>query len=164
MDNPLFDTEPVLITGAPRSGASIIAEAFIANGVFLGSRFGNASNHSMHSHLCDRDVAGLHQDSLAARNQSFSDLPSLTRSYPADGGFQQKAAELLADWYTQGPWGWKDPGGLLFLDEWSRLLPNAHFLFAVRRPAEIAWAAAGGGWHRNTTRRSVARRSLNAPG
>jgi hypothetical protein len=136
--NPLPDTPPALVvTGMHRSGTSLTAAILASAGVDMGDHLLGADAANARGHFEDVDLLLFHQRALAANGLSADgfvaagepEVPALMLA---------EAHDILADRRAKGRlWGWKEPRTVLFLEFWERLLPEARFVFIVRRPWEV---------------------------
>lgn len=155
------DTAPVVIAGAPRSGASIVAQAMAANGVFLGDQFGRVTKNESLDHLSDKEVVALHTQYLEAQGASWKNAAALKDFAIDEARFAAAASAVLAKFNGRSLWGWKDPRTLFFLEVWQRLLPDLHAVLVVRRPTEIAWATVARHFYTESSRWKAAQDALN---
>jgi glycosyltransferase involved in cell wall biosynthesis len=127
----------LIVTGAHRSGTSVVAQALGWAGVYLGDNMKVPSVHNPDGYFEDLDIVSFHDDVLRA-NGAMWDAPWTLQHLSLPPEFERRAAELLAHEFAGRPlWGWKDPRTTLFLEFWAGLLPSARWLFTVRRPAEV---------------------------
>jgi hypothetical protein len=119
-----------------RSGTSYVASVLQAAGISLGERLLGATFANVRGHFEDLDFTGLHARMLDAYRAANSGWTLTNREF-IEQRFEADACSLI-DARSQLPaWGWKDPRNTLFLDFWSRLLPEASFLFVYRKPWEV---------------------------
>lgn len=62
-------------------------------------------------------------------------LASRSLELPAEAAAE--AEDLIVANASQTAWGWKDPRTTLFLDFWSRIVPNAYYVIVYREPTEV---------------------------
>jgi len=128
----------VILTGMPRSGISVVAEALFEAGLFLGDRLDLGSSRLIAGLFGDKDVARFHGSLLEDRGMTWaSGAPG-----PVIAGEQhRRGVRLLESKYKdRRVWGWKDPATVLFLDYWNEVLPEARWVFVYRHPAQVAWS------------------------
>ncbi|NDY42284.1 hypothetical protein G3N55_05435 [Dissulfurirhabdus thermomarina] len=142
---------PVVVTGAHRSGTSMVARLLGRLGLVLGADLqGDAES---------RFFLGLN-DTLLFLNNCFWDNPG-PMAYLAE------RPELLEDYarcvereleglgarrflgrrclwrcrpleHVPGPWGWKDPRAVLTLPVWLRVFPEVRVVYQVRNGVDVA--------------------------
>jgi len=127
---------PIIITGMHRSGTSLVARMLRAAGIHLGDRLLGPGPSNPHGYFEDLDFVDLHEAILADLGASIylgrhPDLGVPPR-------FGAPARELVSARSDRSAWWWKDPRTSLFLDFWSKLVPEARFVFVYRPPAEVA--------------------------
>jgi hypothetical protein len=129
------DFAPALvIAGMHRSGTSLVAGLCQAAGLHVGDRLLGAYRGNEAGHFEDLDFVEWHQLVLRANGlapEGF--VAEATPQVPA--ALERKAEALVATRREPGGiWGWKDPRTTLHLEFWRRVVPEARFLFIVRRP------------------------------
>jgi hypothetical protein len=129
---------PILvITGMHRSGTSAITATFATAGLEVGPRLMPAARGNPRGHFEDLDFVSLHERMLRA-NTLGSEGFATTDDIPVPATLANAARALVRKRRRRElPWGWKDPRTTLFLDWWSRMLPDARFVLLVRSPAEV---------------------------
>jgi len=130
--------QPVLvIAGMHRSGTSVMTSLLHSAGLFVGDRLMPAAESNPEGHFEDLDFCDLQRRALRANGldtdgfvtESTTTMPPLLRD---------EAVAMIDVRRARGvPWGWKDPRNTLFIDFWSTLVPDAHWLFMVRSPWEV---------------------------
>lgn len=120
-----------------RSGTSLLAGMCQEAGVRIGDRLLGAYRGNEAGHFEDLDFVEWHQLVLRANGlapEGF--VAEATPQVPA--ALEGKAEALVAARREPGGiWGWKDPRTTLHLEFWRRVVPEARFLFVVRRPWEV---------------------------
>jgi hypothetical protein len=107
-----------------------------AAGVSLGRRLLGATFANVRGHFEDLDFTALHARMLEAYGAPNSGW-TLRNSDRIERSFDDAARELIDARSAQPIWGWKDPRNAIFLDFWSRLLPDAAFVLVYRKPWEV---------------------------
>ncbi len=135
----LCSNRPVIVTGMPFSCGSVVAEALRESGLFLGKRLSVGENHDASNRFVDEEIARFHDEALALNGADWSDprceAPVVLAEHWA------RAEKLLVNRFRdQAVWGWQDPRTTRFLEFWDKLLPEARWLFLVRRPEQVAWS------------------------
>ena len=131
-----MSSHTLIISGAHRSGTSLVADLMRQAGVHVGDRLLGPAAGNPRGHFEDRDFYELHERALARQGRSF-----LLDAADGLGGFDAAetavASGLIAARGDRPLWGWKDPRTVLFLDDWDRLVPQACYLFVYRHPLEV---------------------------
>lgn len=128
----------LVIAGMHRSGTSLATSLLAASGLHVGDALMGPGLGNPRGHFEDLEFVRLHERILAANGLSREGYTCQEQiAVPASA--RAEAAALVDRRRRAGrPWGWKDPRTTLFLDFWTRLLPEARFLFIVRPPWEVA--------------------------
>ena len=137
-----FPGQAILILGLGRSGTSYFAGFLRANGVFLGTDFGQGDNLNPRGFLEHRPVVRFHRRLLAKTQPGGADIPLLASvTVPAlTAQEEEEGAQILESLARPGLWGWKDPRTLLFIDFWLKLLPDAKLIIPIRHPVEVYYS------------------------
>jgi hypothetical protein len=119
-----------------RSGTSLVASAFRAAGIDVGSDLLGADEGNPRGHFEDRDFVRLHEEMLVTTGETWlTGTPG--RSSDVRPDLVARAQSLVAARSEIDQWGWKDPRTLLFLDLWDELLPEPRYLFVYRHPVDV---------------------------
>jgi hypothetical protein len=129
-------TPPIIITSMHRSGSSLLASMLHRAGLHLGDRLLAAGPNNQRGYYEDLDFLELHDDILARLGTTLYLESEPRGDVPPD--LWQRAEQVVASRAGRPAWGWKDPRTSLFLDMWHEIVPDAHFVFVYRRPAEVA--------------------------
>jgi len=127
----------LVIAGMHRSGTSLVASLCQAGGLAIGTRLLGGYPGNEVGHFEDLDFVTWHESVLRANG--FGTEGFLAAGIPrVPDGLRRDAERIVNCRRALGaPWGWKDPRTTLHLDFWAELLPEARFLFVIRRPWEI---------------------------
>ena len=125
---------PLVVTGMHRSGTSLLASAMQAAGVAMGETLLEASASNVKGHFEDVEFLAWHEAVFSDHDRTVYDAHEGGPLAISDARRAEAAALVAA---RRGLWGFKDPRTCLFLDFWADLLPQAKFLFIVRRPEEV---------------------------
>jgi hypothetical protein len=128
----------VCVAGMHRSGTSMTTSWLERCG--LPMTFGGAIGPDVgnrRGHFEDREVAALHRDAMLriasdSAGWRFTELGQL--SWNDDE--RQRAAAIVAKRAELAIWGWKDPRGTFFLDEWKALVPDFRAVL-LWRPLDV---------------------------
>lgn len=124
----MIDQQPILITGIPRSGASMIAAAINVCGTFSGQ----VSKMQINSNIQDLirnyvDFVGINKNELP-----------ITKDLPILQNWKFKVSEILEnEGYKQGQWIYKDSFSSLAWPLWNYAFPNAKWIIVRRKPIDI---------------------------
>src|SRR5438034_778774 len=139
----MADTQTaVFITGAHRSGTSMLTRLLHACGLYLGPK-----NELMPAQADNPDGFWEHLGFVALNDELLSELggawdlpPKSEESFAHTrlDPLRMKARLLIEGFSSAGLWGWKDPRNSLTLPFWRDLLPGMKTLIMVRNPLEVA--------------------------
>jgi hypothetical protein len=124
--------QPILITGIPRSGATMIAAAINACGAFVGE----FSKQSMYCNDRIRDC--LVKPYFVLRNAD----PNAEKNYPQvitiPKNWKNNVETILSlQGYSGGPWLYKDSRLCQMWPVWDEAYPNAKWVIVRRRTGDI---------------------------
>lgn len=125
---------PILLTGCPRSGTSIIAAVMSQCGAFIG----NVTKRSMFENCQVHDeIVKPYFSRMGADPKGQYPLPDLsTISIPVD--WRQKVEQIiLSQGYESGAWVYKGTGMSLVWPVWAYAFPNAKWIIVRRRTVDI---------------------------
>ena len=132
--------KPVLVTGTPRAGSSLIGQLLEGAGVFLGDDFLPPRANDPSGVRCHRGLVDLNDGILEANDHTWYDCDS-TDSLAVSETDGDRCRELLATKFqTHSSWGWVDPRAALLLRLWDTLLPQASWIFVIRSPEASVWS------------------------
>ena len=130
----MIKTSPILVTGAARSGTSIIGAVINQCGAFIG----NVTKRSMFENCQIHDeIVKPYFSRMGADSKGQYPLPDLsTISIPMD--WRQKVEQVMLDQsYENGPWMYKGTGMGLIWPVWHYAFPNAKWIIVRRRTPDI---------------------------
>ena len=130
----MIEQPPILVTGIPRSGATMIASALNVCGVFGGSmsKRGMFSNDIIRDEVMKAYFIDINADLLG--QYPLPEVESL--SIPAD--WKQKIERvMISDGYKKGKWMYKDSRMSLMWPVWDHAFPDAKWLIVRRRTGDI---------------------------
>lgn len=129
--------DTIVIAGMHRSGTSLTAALLAGGGIDMGARLLGAARGNDLGHFEDLDFKELQARALEGwgiDDSGFTRQPGIR--LPA--GLRRWAERLVATRLRAArPWGWKDPRTVLFLEDWTDLLPAAVHVVVFRRPWEV---------------------------
>jgi hypothetical protein len=137
-----FPTSAVCITGAHRSGTSMLAQLLHACGVYLGpeSELMEPSYDNAEGFWEHLGFVRLNDEILQHFGGSWDLPPSvhLQRDSSDFRRFDENARTLIATMRESSPWGWKDPRNCLTLPFWREVIPELRIVAIIRHPLEVA--------------------------
>jgi len=124
--------QTLIIAGMHRSGTSLITNWLNRCGLEIGERLVTANTGNEEGHFEDVEFLKLHEEIL---NNNSLDISGLVDAKKIELSPYQLAKlegviKIKQQLYEQ--WGWKDPRTCLFLDTYSKLLPDAKYLVIMR--------------------------------
>jgi hypothetical protein len=157
LQNPLQETQPLIVVGMHRSGTSLLVRLLRDIGIHMGtwlSRDAEAVHFQMvnrriyrsaHSNWAQVDalLEEMHSDTFVqqraqlARNALFRARHPFQRRPPIVDFF---GVELWARVWSGEPlaWGWKDPRTSLTLPVWLDIFPKAYVVHVLRNGIDVA--------------------------
>ena len=126
----------IIVTGMHRSGTSLTASLLQSAGINLGDRLMGEGLGNAKGHFEDLDFVDFHQNVLQSQGISVAGWTEHNK-IKVQPQYLAGAKALISARKDLSIWGWKDPRTTLFLDFWSRLIPDAKYLFVYRSPWEV---------------------------
>ena len=126
----------IIVTGMHRSGTSLTASLLQSAGINLGDRLMGEGLGNAKGHFEDLDFVDFHQNVLQSQGISVAGWTEHNK-IKVQPQYLAGAKALISARKNLSIWGWKDPRTTLFLDFWSRLIPDAKYLFVYRSPWEV---------------------------
>jgi hypothetical protein len=130
----MIKESPILITGAARSGTSIIGAAINHCGAFLGE----TSKRAMFENIrIKEEIVKPYFDRMGVDVRAQYPLPDLhSISIPTD--WKQQVEQILTDeGYKKGKWMYKGTGMGLVWPVWHYAFPNAKWIIVRRKTYDI---------------------------
>jgi glycosyltransferase involved in cell wall biosynthesis len=135
----------VVVLGMHRGGTSAVTRALDCVGVSLGEKHLQANEDNKKGFWEDREVVSLNEEVLAAIDQSWFSLRSLSDSDVKaleNAGLIKRASSLLQERLCVNPrFGFKDPRTTKLLAFWRRVFESQgwrpFYVFVVRNPKSI---------------------------
>jgi hypothetical protein len=134
---------PVLVLGMHRSATSLLAELFHRSGICMGNDLLPTRGGNPRGVYESQAIVEWHEW-LLARQQgdepSICGMSWLRRSPPEQADWELASSEgkrPIPDLSRPGPWGWKDPRTLLFLEKWMERYPHLRGIILYRHPADV---------------------------
>ncbi|PSO76793.1 MAG: hypothetical protein BRC40_02750 [Cyanobacteria bacterium QH_8_48_120] len=136
MSNSQIKPSILIITGMHRSGTSLTASLLQSAGLDIGQRLIEPGHGNVRGFFENRDFLEFHE--MVLRSQGLHDGGwTLQENIKVEQQYVEKAKELISKNASSPMWGWKEPRTTLFLDFWSKFLPDANFLLIYRSPWEV---------------------------
>jgi hypothetical protein len=136
-DSPFF-RQPILVTGVPRSGTSLVAGLLATAGAWVGETVpgGRANPRGFFENRVLRDRGNkVLLEELGGDPFGVRSLPPLAALAPRPDLARWVLEEIAAQGYLgERPWLFKDPKLCLLWPVWRRAFPTARWI-VVRRPA-----------------------------
>ena len=126
----------IIVTGMHRSGTSLTASLLQSAGINFGDRLMGEDRGNAKGHFEDLDFVEFHQNVLQSQGISVAGWTEQNK-IKVQQQYLAPAKALISARGDRSIWGWKDPRTTLFLDFWSRLIPDAKYLFVYRSPWEV---------------------------
>ena len=127
----------LIITGMHRSGTSLVTAWLQSAGLDIGKNLLEANYSNPKGFFENTDFLDFHRNILSSIGLEPRGWIIQEKIVVPDQYIDQ-AKQLIKDNTSQTKaWGWKEPRTSLFLDFWSKLLPDAKFLFIYRAPWEV---------------------------
>jgi len=136
---------PILITGAARSGTSLVAGSIFRCGAWGGELAGSTSSNKrgmyentyIRNHIIKPFLKSLGLDPMGQR-----DLPDTSMFLPVSSElaliWRNKILTVIKDQeYKKGPWFYKGAKMCLFWPVWHAAFPNAKWIIVRRDPDSI---------------------------
>ena len=130
----MIKLDPILITGCPRSGASMIGSVINMSGAFGGeiSKRGMFTNDLIREKVVIPYFENMQMDKLG--QYPLPDINSL--SIPVN--WQEKIQRIMiSEGYQEGQWMYKDSKLALSWPVWNYAFPNAKWIIVRRRTGDI---------------------------
>lgn len=130
----MIEKAPILITGCPRSGSSMIASVVNICGAFLGK----TSVKSMFTNVSIKNKIVIpYFDRMGVDVNGQFPLPdTYGLSIPMD--WKKKVEDIIElEGYVDGEWEYKDSRSALIWRVWNNAFPDAKWLIVRRRTADV---------------------------
>jgi glycosyltransferase involved in cell wall biosynthesis len=132
----------VCITGAHRSGTSMITRLLNLSGLYLGmdSDFDIHRIDNPEGFWENLQFVKLNEEILSAHGGAWDMPPSLSANWelsPEMIPFRDRAKQIIRQFENHALWGWKDPRNSLTIDFWKNLLPEMKVLICLRSPLDV---------------------------
>ena len=127
----------LIITGMHRSGTSLVTAWLQSAGLDIGENLLEANYSNAKGFFENTDFLAFHRRILSSIGLEPTGW-TLQDKIAVPDEYIDQAKQLIKDNTSETKaWGWKEPRTSLFLDFWSKLLPDAKFLFIYRAPWEV---------------------------
>ena len=149
---------PILITGAARSGTSMVAGIIDMCGAWGGDVCGPTPANRKGQFENRRIVQTIIKPYLAMQGfdpMGQAPLPNIDRLLPFDNLRQRIEGVMREDGYAGGPWYWKGAKACLLWPVLHAAFPDAKWVIVRREPADIVRSCMRTGFmHRRSTSES----------
>jgi hypothetical protein len=129
---------PAILTGMHRSGTSAIARLVQALGISIGSDLLPAAGGNLFGHFEEVSFIHFHDkliDRLFPQRAPFCEwLPLADTEVAYTDAERDEARSIWKKHHATGGNAWKDPRTSLFLDLWTKILPEAKTIICLRHP------------------------------
>jgi len=128
-----INTSPIIVTGCPRSGASMVSEAIRLCGAFSGT----VSNRQMFSN--ERIKTGLVMPYLRSQKvDEHGQFPLHAKGLEIPSNWKTHVEEIIEfEGYKKGPWLYKDSQATMMWPIWDYAYPDAKWVIVRRRTGDI---------------------------
>jgi hypothetical protein len=130
----MIDQVPILLTGCPRSGATMVAAVINTCGAFTGKHY----KKSMYCNDSIRETIVVpYLDRMGVDTKGQFPLPdTYGLTIPLD--WKERIDKILeSEGYNGGQWLYKDSRSALIWRVWNRAYPDAKWIIVRRRTADI---------------------------
>lgn len=132
----------VCITGAHRSGTSMITRLLNLSGLYLGmdSDINIHGTDNPEGFWENLQFVKLNEEILSAHGGAWDMPPSLIANWeltPEMTPFSDRAKQIIRPFEHHALWGWKDPRNSLTIEFWKNLLPEMKVLICLRNPLDV---------------------------
>lgn len=132
---------PILITGAARSGTSMVAGAVNICGAFGGDMSGPTSNNRkgmFENYKIRNTIIKPYLRNLGLDPKGQYPLPD-PEKIPIPNDWKERVQKIFKDQgYEDGPWMYKGAKMCLFWPVWNHAFPNAKWIIVRRRDGDVA--------------------------
>ena len=133
--------DPILITGAARSGTSMVAAIINICGAFGGNMSGSNSNNAKgmfeNARIRNNVVKPYFRDMLEADKLGQYPLPD-TNDLPIPNNWKHKVEQVMIDeGYIDGSWFYKGAKMCLHWPVWDYAFPDAKWIVVRRKTSDI---------------------------
>ena len=135
--------KPILITGCPRSGTSLVAAIIAKHGVFAGdTNFGKTKYNpiGMYENIHIRNkVAKKYLISIGADDKGQDPLPDRTNPLPIPEDFRENVLDhfRIQGWDEECQWFLKEAKMALMWEVWHSAFPDAQWVLVRRNEEDI---------------------------
>ena len=125
----------ICLTGMHRSGTSLMSSYFEKCGINMGENMVGAMRGNTRGHFEDTSFVSFHDEVLAENHcHMYSPKKQLNIS---ENRIKQARDIIKNKQLNTTSFGWKDPRSTLFLQFWSKLLPECKFVLLYREPYSV---------------------------
>lgn len=122
----------LIIAGMHRSGTSLVTNWLHQCGLFVGHQLLKANDGNTEGHFEDEDFLALHSRFLKKRKLPSTGFVTTPVKRLEKDELNEVISLIERKSYDCLEWGWKEPRTVLFLDDYSKLVPYANYIFISR--------------------------------
>ncbi len=127
------------IIGMHRSGTSLTANWLQKNGLFIGNKLLSGGFDNINGHFEDIEILKIHEQNLTRNGFVSNGLRiNLKNNFFLDKLAKEQLKKIIDkrnDIYSL--WGWKEPRGTLFINDWYNLNSDIYYLAVYRHYREV---------------------------
>jgi len=128
----------LVVAGMHRSGTSLTASWLHANGLFLGNNLMYGGFDNIKGHFEDLEILKIHEQNLLRQGFVTNGLKLKNSDVFSFDNIALKEVKKIIELRSKNYiWGWKEPRGTLFLEDWYNLNPDMFCLAVYRDVAEV---------------------------
>ena len=131
---------PIVILGMHRAGTSVVANVLHRIGISMGDEFLNSDGFNPNGYFEDKDFLWINKGIFENAHGIWYDPPSVENIQRGGEKFYNIIHETVEKKKRKAGrnfWGWKDPRNCLTCWIYAKEIPNAKYIFVVRRPSDI---------------------------
>jgi len=149
VDHSIYQQSPIIVVGMHRSGTSLLIDALTSIGLFAGDITGPDTSESLLFQYMNEAALAVSQshwstpENLAYALKNDMCLSTLLNLYNRSLNSHWRHLYKLSrpkDTLNglSGAFGWKDPRNCLTIPLWSKIYPNARYIFIYRHGLDVA--------------------------
>jgi len=125
------------ILGMHRSGSSVTANWLQSCGLFIGDKLLRPDFSNVNGHFEDLEFLDLHKSILSAHHLPISGLDNIAEIELSTDEILAMSNLVEKKNRSNAEWGWKEPRTILFLKEYTKILPDLKVFYLHRDSATI---------------------------
>jgi hypothetical protein len=133
----MIEQSPILVTGIPRSGTTMIAKVIHACGAFVGENATKRKKLMLENYTISGIIVKPYMERIGSDPKGQFPLPKEKNiTIPLDWGPRVENLIKL-EGYIDGPWMYKDTKMGLIWPVWNYAFPNAKWIIVRRRTGDV---------------------------